>query len=272
MKVGAATAKINLALVVGPERPDGRHEVVTVLQRVALADRISMEPAEQTVVSGFPDDSLVHTALTKLGERAGGSTAWRATIEKRIPVAAGLGGGSSDAGTALVLANESLQKPRLDPELHELARSLGADVPFFLRSGPQLGTADGTELVELDLPQDYAVLLLVPKDVVKESTAAVYRSFDDRGGEIGFPEREAELRDALATVHRARDLARLPPNDLASSPFARRIEELGAFRADVSGAGPAVYGLFDDRAAARAAETALRHVGRTFVTVPAWYR
>ena len=245
---------------------------MTILQRVALADRISIEPAERTVVNGFPTDTLVHTALATLSQRMGGAPAWRATIEKRIPVAAGLGGGSSDAGTALVLANESLPNPRPDPELHQLARSLGADVPFFLLSGPQLGTADGTELSQLDLPQDYVVLLLVPQEVVKASTAAVYRSFDERGGEQGFPERAAALRDALAAVQRAEDLALLPSNDLASSPLVDRLGELGAFRADVSGAGPTVYGLFCDRETARAAARALRHVGRTFVTVPAWYR
>ena len=272
MTVGAATAKINLALVVGPQRPDGRHEVVTVLQRVALADRISIEPAAQTVVRGFPADTLVHTALARLADRAGGSVAWRATIGKRIPVAAGLGGGSSDAGTALALANETLQTPFSESELHELARTLGADVPFFLRSGPQLGTADGTELARLDLPQDYVVLLLVPEDVAKASTAVVYRSFDDRGGEQGFPERAKELQVALAAIQHPEDLARLPPNDLASSPLSDRLEELGAFRADVSGAGPTVYGLFRDREGARAAARALKRVGRTIVTVPAWYR
>ena len=79
-----------------------------------------------------------------------------------MPVAAGLGGGSSDAATALRLANETLPEPLPPERLHELAAELGADVPFFLTSGPQLGTGTGAELEPLELPQDYWVLLLLP--------------------------------------------------------------------------------------------------------------
>ena len=270
MSVAPATAKVNLALLVGPPREDGKHEVATVLQRVDLADRITVEPSDRTEVTGFPGDTLVRGALAALAERAGGG-AWKARIEKRIPVAAGLGGGSSDAATALRLANTMLPRPCPAHELHELASEIGADVPFFLRSGPQLGTGDGADLAELALPQDYVVLLLLPDGARKESTAAVYRSFDEREGARGFAERLAELRSALSAVRHPEDLARLPRSDLASSPLAVRISELGAFRADVSGAGPAVYGLFRERADAVAAARALRRSGTTFVTAPAWY-
>jgi 4-diphosphocytidyl-2C-methyl-D-erythritol kinase len=99
----------------------------------------------------------------------------------------------------------------------------------------------------------------------------VYADHDGRGGEQGFAERRAELREALAQVRRPRDLAALPRNDLASSPLAAQLEGLGAFRADVSGAGPTVYGLFHHRARAQAARRRLRAVGRVWLTVPAWY-
>jgi 4-diphosphocytidyl-2C-methyl-D-erythritol kinase len=144
-------------------------------------------------------------------------------------------------------------------------------VPFFLTSGPQLGEADGTRLFPLDLPQDYWVVLLLPRDDGKPSTASVYAAFDRRGGADGYETRRSELLDALALVRRPRDLAALPPNDLASSAHAERLRELGAFRADVTGAGPAVYGLFVHEAAARAALEAIRGLGRTWITVPAWY-
>ena len=101
---GPAPAKINLALVVGPRRPDGKHELATVYQRVDLGDRISVGPAAETTVAGFPGDTIVRTALDSLGAPHG----WQVRIEKRTPVAAGLGGGSSDAATALRLANEQL--------------------------------------------------------------------------------------------------------------------------------------------------------------------
>jgi 4-diphosphocytidyl-2-C-methyl-D-erythritol kinase len=257
-----ASAKINLALVVGPPREDGYHEVVTVLQRVALADRIAVEPAQALRVTGFPGDTLVRGALEALAERAGIEPAWHAAITKRIPVAAGLGGGSSDAATALRLANALLPVPRGD--LHEIAAGLGADVPFFLAAGPQVGEGTGTTLRPVSLPADYWVVLVAPHGDAKASTADVYGAFQAANG---FDDRRAALLEA---VERG-DLADLPPNDLASSPLAAELRELGAFRADVTGAGPTVYGLFLDRADAASARRALRRAGRTWLTVPAWY-
>jgi 4-diphosphocytidyl-2-C-methyl-D-erythritol kinase len=264
--IGPAPAKINLALVVGPLRDDGKHELATVYQRVDLGDRISVEPAEQTIVEGFPD-TIVAAALAKLGARHG----WRVRIEKHTPVAAGLGGGSSDAATALRLANAQLDEPRTPEELHAIAAQVGADVPFFLYDGPQLGTGDGTTLEPLDLPQDFAVLLVVPNGAVKPSTRAVYEAFDARSGPAGYADRVAALREALGAVRRPRDLAALPPNDLAHAPLADELTAAGAFRAGVTGAGPAVYGLFHSLAEAERARRSVRGAGAGFVTVPVWY-
>lgn len=265
--LGPAPAKLNLALVVGPKRADGKHELVTVFQRVDLGDRITVEPASETTIAGFPEDTIVRAALHLLDAPHG----WHVTIEKNIPLAAGLGGGSSDAATALRLANAQLEQPLASERLHELAAQVGADVPFFLQDGPQLGTGDGTALEPVDLPQDFAVLLLLPRDAHKPSTAEVYAAFDARGGDAGFDERAAALRTALAGVRRPRDLAALPPNDLASSPLTAELRAHGAFRADVSGAGPTLYGLFNRTADAKRAARALGHLGRLWITVPAWY-
>jgi 4-diphosphocytidyl-2-C-methyl-D-erythritol kinase len=265
--IGPAPAKLNLALVVGPQRADGKHELMTVFQRIDLGDRITVEPADETTIGGFPEDTIVRAALASLDAPHG----WRVQIEKHVPLAAGLGGGSSDAATALRLANEQLDQPLPPERLQELAARIGADVPFFLHDGPQLGTGDGTTLEALELPQDFVVLLLLPKDVRKPSTADVYAEFDRRGGGAGFDERAATLRNALAGVRRPRDLAALPPNDLSSSPLAAELRAQGAFRADVSGAGPTLYGLFNRTADAKRAAGALGHLGRTWITVPAWY-
>jgi 4-diphosphocytidyl-2-C-methyl-D-erythritol kinase len=263
----SAPAKINLGLVVGPLRDDGKHELLTVYQRLGIADRIDVDPAGRLTVEGFEQDTLVRQALELLAERSGVEPRWRVRIEKRLPVAAGIGGGSSDAATALRLANTALD----DGRLHELAAELGADVPFFLREGPQLGSGDGTTLEAVDLPQDFWVVLVLPDDARKESTAAVYREFDERDGAAGWDERVARFRAALANVRRPRDLAALPPNDLASSPLSDELRALGAFRADVSGAGPSVYGLFHHRDAAERARRTLRTRARTWLTAPAWY-
>ena len=263
----SAPAKINLGLVVGPLRADGKHELLTVYQRIGIADRIDVDPADRLTVEGFPEDTLVRTALERLAERSDTEPRWRVRIEKRLPVAAGIGGGSSDAATALKLANTTLD----DEELHELAAELGADVPFFLRDGPQLGSGDGTTLEAVDLPQDYWIVLALPNDARKESTAAVYKGFDERNGADGWDERAARFRVALHDVRRPRDLAALPPNDLAQSPLGDELRTLGAFHADVSGAGPSVYGLFHHRDAAQRARRALRTRARTWLTAPAWY-
>jgi 4-diphosphocytidyl-2-C-methyl-D-erythritol kinase len=265
--MGPAPAKVNLALVVGPRRGDGKHELVTVFQRVDLGDRITVEPAGETTIGGFPEDTIVRAALALVDAPHG----WRVTIEKHVPLAAGLGGGSSDAATALRLANEMVPEPLPPAALVKIAASLGADVPFFLSSGPQLGTGTGTELAPLELPQDYWVVLVVPDGVRKSSTADVYASFDRRSGGEGFEKRRAVLSSAIEQVRRPRDLEALPPNDLASSPLAAELIALGAFRADVSGAGPTVYGLFHHREQAAKAERAVRGLGKTWVTVPTWY-
>jgi 4-diphosphocytidyl-2-C-methyl-D-erythritol kinase len=266
-----APAKLNLALVVGPRGSNGKHEVLTVYQRIDLCDRISLEPAPRLDVQGFPEDTLVRGALEQLAAAAGVEPRWNARIRKRIPVAAGLGGGSSDAATALRLANETLEEPRPDAELRALAAKLGADVPFFLAEGPQLGEGDGSRLTPLDLPQDYWVVVTVPREAAKPSTASVYTDFDAREGAAGWEERRGELRARLDEVRRPRDLAALPPNDLATSPLAEELRILGAFRADVTGAGPAVYGLFHHRAQAESARRRLAPGGGTWTAVPAWY-
>ncbi len=121
----SAPAKVNLALVVGPLRHDGKHELLTVYQRVGLADRIDLEPAERMRVDGFAGDTLVYGALELLAAHAATTQRWHAKIEKRIPVAAGLGGGSSDAATALRLANETLDEPLPHDELHDVAAEVG---------------------------------------------------------------------------------------------------------------------------------------------------
>jgi 4-diphosphocytidyl-2-C-methyl-D-erythritol kinase len=267
----SAPGKINLALVVGPLRHDGKHELMTVYQRIGMADRIEVEPSDRTRVEGYAGDTLVRDALERLAAHAAVEQHWHAKIEKHIPVAAGLGGGSSDAATALRLANETLDEPLPSAELRDLAAELGADVPFFLVDGPQLGSGDGTTLEALDVPQDFWVVLVLPHDAQKPSTASVYAAFDERRGAEGWDARRTALLDALERVKRPRDLAALPANDLASSPLAEELIALGAFRADVSGAGPTVYGLFHHEARAKAAKRALRRAGQTWLTAPAWY-
>ena len=265
----AAHAKVNLALVVGDRRDDGKHEVVTVVEKLGLADTVTVTAADTLAVEGFAEDTIVRSSLAALAERAGVEPRFAATIDKRIPVAAGLGGGSSDAAAALRLANELLPRPLAQHVLEEVGATLGADVPLFLRRGAVLATGVGSTVEPLALPRDYHVVLWLPAGDEKRSTGAVYRDFDLRDGAAGYDARRAALLEALAAVTAPADLAHLPPNDLASSPRAADLLALGAFRADVTGAGPVLYGLFEGPQAAAAAAATLSSRGRTWVTAPA---
>ena len=267
-----AYAKINLGLVVGPERGDGKHEIATVLQRVDLHDVLDVEHVEEpgTVVEGYAQDTLVRNALRSLDETAGSSAAWRVHLEKRIPVAAGLGGGSSDAAAALRTANELMRAPVAPDQLHEVAASVGSDVPFFLTPGAKLATGGGTDLEDVRLPYDYWVVLVLPHEQRKESTAAVYAAVDP-ARTSGFTRRLKAFAEAVRTLESSIQLAELPRNDLAptaSRPTIAELTALGAFRADVSGAGPTVYGLFQSEDAAQHAERTLRREGDTWLARP----
>lgn len=268
MRRSRAFAKINLGLVVGPVRADGKHEIVTLLQRIDLHDDVTVEHSDVFEVDGYAEDTIVRAALQGLAGAVGVEPSWRVHIEKRIPVAAGLGGGSSDAATALSLANALLDEPLERGALDGLAARVGADVPFFLREGAQLASGDGSTLEPVSVPVDYHVVLVVPTGVVKHSTGAVYDAFDRDGDATGFGSRAEAFRSALASVETASDLGRLPENDLASSELADSLRAAGAFRADVSGAGPTVYGLFGQEEEASAAAATLTVAGETVVTRP----
>jgi 4-diphosphocytidyl-2-C-methyl-D-erythritol kinase len=269
-----AAAKINLAPVVGSRREDGLHEIATVLQRVDVCDRVELGRADELEVVGFEEDTIVREALARLAVEAGVEPRWRARILKEIPVAAGLGGGSADAAAALGLANASLSDPLAPDRLRELAASIGADVSFFLDPGPKLAEGAGERLTPLELPQDFWVLVAVSGDERKASTAAVYERFDELDRAAGFEARKRALLDALAAVRRPRDLAALPPNDLAEAaggaPLAAELVAAGAFRADLSGAGPAVYGLFHHRRDAVEAERRLGRRVRAWIAAAVW--
>jgi 4-diphosphocytidyl-2-C-methyl-D-erythritol kinase len=269
-----APAKINLALLIGPVRPDGLHEVVSVMQRIDLCDSVTLDRAPKLVVEGYRKDTLVRSALAKLSAAAGSDGAWRVRLEKRIPLAAGLGGGSADAGAALDLANRTLANPLAHDELVGVAAEVGADVPFFLTPGPKLAEGAGERLRTLELPQDYWILIALSRFARKSSTADIYERFDHMEGAQEFERRREAFLEALAAVRRPRDFAVFPPNDLAAAAGrSRLVDELlerGAFRADVSGAGPAVYGLFHHRADAARAARRLRTRARVWLVAPVW--
>jgi 4-diphosphocytidyl-2-C-methyl-D-erythritol kinase len=244
------------------------------MQRIDLVDRLTLSSAPALEVVGFDSDTIVRQALTALARAAGSRPAWRVRLEKRIPVAAGLGGGSADAAAAITLANEELGRPLDRDALLDVAASVGSDVPFFLEPGPKLVEGAGERLTPLDLPQEYWILVILEPEAAKQSTANVYARFDALDGDAGFDERRARIRETVGRCERPRDLASLPPNDLGRaagvSSLPAALVGAGAFRADLSGAGPSIYALFADEPEARAAAAELPDGSRSWIVRPVW--
>lgn len=273
----AAPAKVNLALLVGPRRPDGYHEVFSPMLPLTLADHVA---ARRTSGKGLTvhcdvcpgDDNLAARMVRELERRLERTFSVDVTITKRVPVAAGLGGGSSDAA-AVLLAVERLFGLDLAPRLrYECAAAVGADVAFFLWKGPQLAMGRGNVLHEIELPEPLHLVVAVPD--LRLSTAEVYGWFDDDAGADvpRFVERTQRLLVRLREAQRPRDLAALVENDLEATVVARRPEvgELkerllaaGAYAAAMSGSGAGVFGLFSTGARAQRALGALAPA-RTF--------
>ena len=187
-------AKVNLYLRVVGRRPDGYHEVVTVMQPLTLADTltVTLAGAGISLRCDRPDlpqgeENLVWRAARQFQEETGLTSGVRLRLSKRIPVAAGLGGGSSDAAGTLLALNELAGKPLPPGDLHRLASRLGADVPFFLAREPAVGRGTGTQLSPVTL-LPYWYLLVNPG--VPLSTRWVYENLD-LAGLAGLPATEA---------------------------------------------------------------------------------
>lgn len=263
-----APAKINLCLFLGGTRADGRHELVSVMQSLAWGDTLTMEPAErdEVVCPGVAGPNLVEAVLAAVGDRA----PVRLTIEKRIPVAAGLGGGSADAAAALRLIGGALP----EDELFALAAALGADVPAQVRPGRSLATGAGEIVAPLGPPPRFGVVV-VPS-VHALSTADVYREADRLALPRGPAALAARLDEVRAGIGEgpfglAEELLvnDLEPAALHLCPAIAgeldRVRGTGARHVMVSGSGPTVLGLFPDRADA---ERAAEQLGAAIATTP----
>ena len=257
-----APAKVNLVLRVGAAREDGYHEVATLLVALDVGDEVELRPAPVTTVKapGVPGgDTLVTRALGLLAERSGHPGGFTVSIEKRIPAGAGLGGGSSDAGTALRLANALLEQPLDEPELMAVAAAIGSDVPFFASgAGAAVASGRGETLRPAAPLAPLAVALAWPGQAV--STAEVYARYRPAWNTAGFERAAAGV--GLAARADLRTLAALVANDLgpaaedacpASATLRRALVTRGAQAAAVSGSGSAVFGLFPSLGDARAA-------------------
>jgi 4-diphosphocytidyl-2-C-methyl-D-erythritol kinase len=265
MTVLRAPAKLNLCLYLGPRRADGLHELRSLFCPLLLSDRLEVSEAQgagdEVVCDGVAGPNLVGVALEAMRARGWHSPPVRVEIEKRIPIAAGLGGGSADAAAVLRLADGEVA------DLPALAAGLGADVPSQLDPALALVSGSGEVVEPLPAPGEFGVVLIPDDEGL--STADTYAEADSLG--LGRSAEELDrladrLREVAGEGASPLDYAELLTNDLEQAAVSLRpgiaealaaLDEVGAVRTLVAGSGPTAVGLFEDLVAADAAASAL---------------
>jgi 4-diphosphocytidyl-2-C-methyl-D-erythritol kinase len=260
-----AAAKINLFLLVGDRGPEGYHRICSLMDRVSLCDILRIGRREKGLaVRGMDIPNLVSKAVMVLERLSGRHLPADIEIEKRIPLAAGLAGGSSDAAATMTELARLYGLELIPRDLEGPALEVGADIPFFLRSGPQLATGAGEMLEPVAGLPSYHAVVVVPEASL--STRFVYRLFDEMGGPRDFEQRAARRREALMAELDLPALASLMVNDLepaamsqvpAIADIKKELVALGAAGALMSGSGPSVFGIFARKAQAHAAAAML---------------
>ena len=258
-----APAKLNLCLYLGQAREDGLHEIRSLFEPISLADEIEISHAERDTVEcpAVEGDDLAAAALAALRERGWAAPQLRLRVRKRIPIAAGLGGGSADAAAVLRLADGEVDG------LGRLARGLGADVFSQLHPSFALVGGSGEHVEPLPSPGGHAFVLLPEAEGL--STSDVYAEADRLGlarEGSDLEDQAGKLREAAAEGASPLDYGELLVNDLEPAAISLRPEiesslgllrDAGAARALISGSGPTSFGLFADRAAAESAASTL---------------
>ena len=260
-----APAKLNLCLFVGPARDDGLHELASIFEPLELADELSVTAADGTkdevICPEIPGPNLAEKALEAMRESGWSSPPLRVEVHKRVPIAAGLGGGSADAAALLRMARGSIDG------LRALAASVGADVPSQLTPRPCLVSGAGEVVEPIPPPADHGVVL-IPQSMGL-TTAEVYAEADRLGVTRGEAEIEVirrKLRDAVAEggsplAYPEHLLNDLQPAAISLRPeIEKALEALkasGAEHSMVTGSGPTAFGLFENREAAASAAGSL---------------
>jgi 4-diphosphocytidyl-2-C-methyl-D-erythritol kinase len=257
-----APAKVNLVLHVGPRRGDGLHEICSIFASLDLCDTLTFEPADrdEVVCRGVEGPNLVTAALDSFRARVPDLPPLHVEVDKSIPVAAGLGGGSADAAAALRAANAIAGDPLDAAALRSIGASVGADVPSQVEPRHALVSGAGERVEPIDLP-DMTLVLVPAREGL--STAAVYAEADRLHSTR--PKLDADALRRLAAAPLAA-LARGLANDLEAAALSLRPElattlgalsEAGALAAQITGSGPTAFGVFESLTEAEAAAAVL---------------
>lgn len=261
-------AKINLFLRVVGRRPDGYHEIESIFHGVSLGDDLELRVVEGSDVevemhvahgptSAVPkrESNLAYLAARALAEKGATSTGIRIDINKKIPIGAGLGGGSGNAAGVLVALNELWKAGIGNDDLNLLGASVGSDVPYCLVGGTVLVTGRGESLTSLPSPSDLHFVLGISDEPL--FTKDVYERWDELG--VGSDSGSAPMTLALGTGD-PREVGQLLHNDLEPAAFSLRpeLEELkkvissaGALGTGLTGSGPTLFGIASDAEHAR---------------------
>jgi 4-diphosphocytidyl-2-C-methyl-D-erythritol kinase len=262
-----APAKLNLCLYVGPRRDDGLHEIRSLFEPLELADELVLTDAQadEVICEGIEGPDLTATALASLREHGWEAPPLRIEVHKRVPVAAGLGGGSADAAAILRLARGEVEG------LRAIAAEIGADVPSQLQPRPCLVAGAGEVIEPVPPPAGHGLVLIPQAEGL--STAEVYDEADRLGTPRGDSELEAirrRLRDAADEGGSPLDYREHLVNDLQPAAISLRPEidealsalaDAGAAHAMVTGSGPTAFGLYPS---AKEAELAARGLSDRF--------
>jgi 4-diphosphocytidyl-2-C-methyl-D-erythritol kinase len=253
-----APAKVNFHLQILGKRADGYHEIQTIMARVGIFDELEISfggkglelflEGEKTPPG---EENLVLRAARLFLQSVGIKEGIRFRLHKRIPVGAGLGGGSSDAACVLEGLNELLQRHFSPRELIALGRQIGADVPFFIFKKPAVARGIGEELKEIILPESLWIFLLIPPFSI--STAWAYGAYDRLQASPQMPtEIPGSFQDlaSLGSIMRNDLEPSVIPNYPEIGEMKRRLLSHGAQGALMSGSGSAVFGIFSSRARA----------------------
>ncbi len=259
-----APAKLNLCLYVGPRRDDGLHEIRSLFEPLELADELQLSEADadEVICEGIEGPDLTAKALAALRESGWSGPPLRIEVTKRVPVAAGLGGGSADAAAVLRLARGEVEG------LRAIAAEIGADVPSQLQPRACLVAGAGEVIEPAPPPAEHGVVLIPQPEGL--ATAKVYAEADRLGTPRGESELEAirrRLRDAVDEGGSPLEYREHLVNDLQPAAISLRpqieealsaLEDAGAGHAMVTGSGPTAFGLYPTVDAALAAAEALR--------------
>jgi 4-diphosphocytidyl-2-C-methyl-D-erythritol kinase len=276
-----APAKINWSLTVLDKRDDGYHNILSLMQRITLSDSLVFEHSESMeVVTDAPiplSDNLVRRAMMLLKDRRGAKGGARITLHKEIPMAAGLGGGSSDAATALMGLNLLWNLGLGKHELAQMGASLGSDVPFFFHGPASVIKGRGEIVTPFSPGKSHTVLLVKPH--LEISTAWAYAELDRVSAGRVLTKKDNNIKLFCQALEREDFplLSSIRRNDLEPLVIRRypviaeikeKLTERGAYFSSMSGSGPTVYGIFgNENDALKAMEDMLPHWCRIVRTV-----